>query len=355
MRLFLVAIVLQKFVLDQFGVPFWLTVVIAIMLIWVYTYRGGIKTIVWTDTLQTVCMLTAVVLTISAILKGMNLNFGDLLPTIRNSEYSQLFFFEGGWGDSNNFFKQFSSGALLAIVMTGLDQDMMQKNLTCKTLADAQKNMFTFSVVLVFANLLFLSMGALMYIFAKQKGIDIPARPDQLYPTLALEHLSPFVGIVFLLGLIAAAYSSADSALTSLTTSFCVDFLNFKKSTKTEEEKKKTRLFVHIGFSIILLLVILIVKSINRDSIINELFVAAGFTYGPLLGLFSFGLFTNRVVKDKFVLWVCLAAPLISFVLNKNSAVWFNGLEFGFTILAVNGLLTFLGLWFISTSAKSNK
>lgn len=353
MRLFLVAIVLQKFVLDQFGVPFWLTVVIAIMLIWVYTYRGGIKTIVVTDTLQTVCMLTAVVLTISAILKGMDLGFGDLIPTIRSSEYSQMFFFEGGWGDANNFFKQFLSGALIAIVMTGLDQDMMQKNLTCKTLGDAQKNMFTFSVVLIFANLLFLSMGALMYIYANQQGIDIPARADQLYPTLALEHLSPFIGIVFLLGLIAAAYSSADSALTSLTTSFCIDFLDFKKSKRTEEEKKRTRLIVHIGFSIILLLVILIVKSINRDSIINELFVAAGFTYGPLLGLFSFGLFTNRIVKDKYVIWICLATPLISFILNKNSAAWFNGLEFGFTILAVNGLLTFLGLLFISNSASS--
>ncbi len=355
MRLFLVAIVLQKFVLDQFGVPFWLTVVIAILLIWVYTYRGGIKTIVWTDTLQTVCMLTAVVLTTSAILKGMDLGFGDLITTIKKSDYSQMFFFEGGWGDANNFFKQFLSGALIAIVMTGLDQDMMQKNLTCKTLGDAQKNMFTFSVVLVFANLLFLSMGALMYIYANQKGIEIPARPDQLYPTLALEHLSPFIGIVFLLGLIAAAYSSADSALTSLTTSFCVDFLDFKKSDRTEEEKKKTRLYVHIGFSIILLMVILIVKSINRDSIINELFVAAGFTYGPLLGLFSFGLFTNRVVKDKYVIWICLAAPILSFVLNKNSATWFNGLEFGFTILAVNGLLTFLGLWSISNSTALKK
>jgi len=355
MRLFLVAIVLQKFVLDQFGVPFWLTVVIAILLIWIYTYRGGIKTIVWTDTLQTVCMLTAVVLTISAILNGMDLGFSDLIPTIKNSEYSQLFFFEGGWSDPNNFYKQFSSGALIAIVMTGLDQDMMQKNLTCKTLGDAQKNMFTFSIVLIFANLLFLSMGALMYIYANQQGIEIPIRKDQLYPTLALEHLSPFIGVVFLLGLIAAAYSSADSALTSLTTSFCVDFLDFKKTDRTEQEKKRTRLIVHICFSIILLLVILVVKFINRDSIINELFVAAGFTYGPLLGLFSFGLFTKRFVKDKYVLLVCLASPIICFVLNKYSAIWFNGFEFGFTILALNGLLTFLGLWAISNSAPNGK
>ena len=350
MRLFLVAIVLQRFVLDQFGVPFWLTVLLAIVLIWVYTYRGGIKTIVWTDTFQTVCMLTAVMFTIHAILQGMDLSFGDLIPTIQKSQYGQMFFFEGGWGDANNFFKQFLSGALITIVMTGLDQDLMQKNLTCKTLGDAQKNMFTLSVVLIFANLLFLALGALLYIYAEQLGITVPDRSDLLYPTLAFEQLSPFIGIVFVLGLIAAAYSSADSALTSLTTSFCVDFLNFKKSDQSEGEKKKTRLIVHIAFSIILLIVILVVKSLNNDAIINDLFVVAGFTYGPLLGMFSFGLFTNRTVKDKYIIWVCLVSPIICYILNANSAAWFNGFKFGFTILALNGLLTFLGLWLISSS-----
>jgi len=354
-RLFLVAIVLQKFVMDHFGIPFAVTVALAIILIWIYTYKGGIKTIVWTDTLQTVCMLTAVVLTIKAIMNGMGLGLVDISTTIKQSEYSQLFFFEGGWKDDNNFFKQFLSGALIAIVMTGLDQDMMQKNLTCKTLGDAQKNMFTFSIVLIFANLCFLSLGVLMYIYADFIQLDIPARTDQLYPILALEHLSPFIGIVFILGLIAAAYSSADSALTSLTTSFCVDFLNFKHTEKSEVEKKKVRVMVHIAFSIILLVVILIFKALNNDAIINELLTAAGYTYGPLLGLFSFGVMTKRMVRDKYVIWVCLAAPIICFILNKNSAVWFNGFKFGFTILALNGLLTFLGLLAISYKGEDGK
>lgn len=347
-RLFLVAIVLQKFVMDHFGIPFAVTVAIAIILIWIYTYKGGIKTIVWTDTLQTVCMLTAVVLTIKAIMNGMGLNFTDIPKTISDGGLSKMFFFEGGWEDDNNFFKQFLSGALLAIVMTGLDQDMMQKNLTCKTLGDAQKNMFTFSIILIFANLCFLSLGALMYIYADFIQLEIPSRTDQLYPILALEHLSPFVGIVFILGLIAAAYSSADSALTSLTTSFCVDFLNFKHSEKTEEEKKKTRVRVHVVFSIILLIVIIIFNSLNDGAIINKLFVASGYTYGPLLGLFSFGMMTKRKVHDKYVILVCLLSPIICFILNKNSEFWFNGFKFGFTILALNGLLTFLGLWAIS-------
>jgi len=349
-RLFLVAIVLQKFVMDAFGIPFFITVAIAILLIWIYTFRGGIKTIVWTDTLQTLCMLTAVILTIASILNGLNLSFGDIIPTIKASDYGQMFFFEGGWQDNNNFFKQFLSGALLAIVMTGLDQDMMQKNLTCKSLGDAQKNMFAFSIALVIAKLAFLALGALMYIYAAQKGIEMPARTDQLFPTLALEHLSPFVGIVFILGLIAAAYSSADSALTALTTSFCVDFLHFNKSDQSEEQKKKTRLWVHVGFSVVLFLVIILFKALDNEAIINQLFLAAGFTYGPILGLFSFGLFTKKKVRDQYVLWVCLAAPLISFILNSYSEIWFNGFKFGFTILALNGLLTFIGLWFISKS-----
>jgi len=352
-RLFLVSIVLQKFIMDAYGIPFWMTVAITIILIWVYTYKGGIKTIVWTDTLQTVCMLSAVLLTISAILQGMDLGLADMISTVRQSDYAQMFFFEGGWQDGNNFYKQFTSGALIAIVMTGLDQDMMQKNLTCKTLGDAQKNMFTFSFILIFANLLFLSLGALMYIYADHIGMIIPTKTDQLYPTLALEHLSPFIGIVFLLGLIAAAYSSADSALTALTTSFCIDFLNFNESTESEAVKKKKRLKVHVGFSFILFAVIIIFKALNNDAIINALFVVSGYTYGPILGLFSFGMMTKRVVMDKYVLAVCLAAPIISYVLDKNSEAFFNGFKFGFLTLALNGLLTFIGLWIISKSQQS--
>jgi SSS family transporter len=347
-RLYLVAIVLQQFVMAPFGIPFWGTVAITILLIWVYTFQGGIKTIVWTDTLQTVCMLTAVVLTIFAIGDALEQDISGLISLIQNSDYAQLFFFEGGWADPNNFFKQFVSGALITVVMTGLDQDMMQKNLSCRTLGEAQKNVYLFSVILVFANLLFLTLGALLYIYAASIGLEIPEKTDQLYPTLALLHLSPTIGIVFILGLIAAAYSSADSALTALTTSFCVDFLDFEKTDKTEEEKKKTRWAVHIGFSLILLTVILIFDALSNDAVINELFKIAGYTYGPILGLFVFGMFTNRQLRDKFVIPVCIVAPIVSYFINNNSAELFGGFQFGFLIIALNGLITFLGLWAIS-------
>ncbi len=347
-RLYLVAIVLQKFVMEPFGIPFWATVVVTIVLIWIYTFRGGIKTIVWTDTLQTVCMLTAVVLTIFAIGGALEKDLGELLTLVKQSDFSQVFFFEGGWTDPNNFFKQFFAGALITIVMTGLDQDMMQKNLSCPNIRDAQKNMFTFSIALVFANLLFLTLGALLYLYAFNFGLEIPERTDQLYPTIALEHLSPAIGIIFTLGLIAAAYSSADSALTALTTSFCVDFLNFEKSGKPEAEQKRTRLYVHIGFSVLLLIVIIAFNAINDDAVISKLFEVAGYTYGPLLGLFSFGMLTNRTVNDKLVVPVCIAAPILSIFINTYSKELLLGFQFGFLIIALNGLLTFTGLWFIS-------
>ena len=347
-RLYLVAIVLQKFVMEPFGIPFWLTVMITIILIWVYTFQGGIKTIVWTDTLQTVCMLTAVVLTIFAIGNALEEDVSGLVSLVTQSDYSQLFFFEGGWSDPNNFFKQFISGALIAIVMTGLDQDMMQKNLSCKTLKEAQKNMFTFSIILVFANILFLTLGALLYIYASNFGIEIPEKTDQLFPMIALQHLSPTIGIVFILGLIAAAYSSADSALTALTTAFCVDFLNFEKSKQSEKEKKKTRLRVHIGFSTLLFLLILLFYQISNDAVISQVFVAAGYTYGPILGLYSFGILTKLRLRDHLVIPVCIAAPILSYIINHFSAQWLGGFQFGFMIIALNGLLTFMGLLLIS-------
>ncbi|MEL6922544.1 MAG: sodium:solute symporter [Bacteroidota bacterium] len=347
-RLYLVAIVLQRFVMDEIGVPFSVTVLATIILIWVYTYRGGIKTIVITDTLQTTCMLLAVVLTIFAIGGSMNLNFSEMIGVVRNSDYAQMFYFEGGWSDPNNFFKQFISGALIAIVMTGLDQDMMQKNLTCRSLRDAQLNVATFSIVLIFANLLFLTLGALLYLYAANIGLEIPAKTDQLYPTIALQHLSPGIGIIFLLGLIAAAYSSADSALTALTTSFCIDFLDFeKKKLNTDPaELKKTRLKVHVAFSAILFVVIIVFNLINNDAVINGLFTAAGYTYGPILALFCFGMFTNRSVRDQLVLPVCLAAPVLAYILDRNDL--FIGFELGFMILLLNALLTFIGLFLIS-------
>lgn len=348
-RLYLVAIVLQRFILNAYGIPFWLTVLMTLALIWIYTYRGGIKTIVITDTFQTVAMLGSVVLTIFAIGNALDKNIFELFSTIGNTEYSRIFFFEGGWQDPNNFFKQVISGALIAIVMTGLDQDMMQKNLSCRNLREAQKNMATFSFILIFANLLFLSLGALLYIYAAETGVGIPERTDQLYPTIALQHLPVFAGIVFIIGLTAAAYSSADSALTALTTSFCVDFLDIEKKEAPEAAKTRTRLLTHVGFTIATFLVIIIFNAINNEAVINKLFTIAGYTYGPLLGLFTFGiLMKNYQVRDRWAPLVCIAAPLISWLIDANSAALLGGFTFGFLIVALNGWLTFIGLWAVS-------
>ncbi len=340
-RLFLVAGVLQIAVFNQLGMPFYFSVFITILLIWVYTFKGGIKTIVWTDALQTFFMLSAVIITIFIILDKMDISLFESIVLIKNSSYSNIFYFD--WKSSNDFFKQFFSGAFIAIVMTGLDQDMMQKNLTCKNLGDAQKNIFWFCVILVIANLLFLSLGALLYIYSESLNIPIPQRSDDLYPILALNNLGGLTSIIFLLGIIAAAYSSADSALTSLTTSFCIDFLNIDNSSN----KKKTRFFVHIGFSVILFLVILIFKEINDESVINSIFKAAGYTYGPLLGLFSFGIFTKYNVRDRFVLPICILSPAFSYIINIYSEQLLFGYKFGFEILLLNGLITFLGLFLI--------
>ncbi|NNE25952.1 MAG: sodium:solute symporter [Saprospiraceae bacterium] len=352
LRLYLVAIVLHPFVLKPLGVSFELTVIITLLLIWVYTFRGGIKTIVVTDTIQTAAMLLAVGLTIYAIAQSLDLSLGDIGNAISDNNLGQWFFFENGWSDPNNFYKQFLSGALIAIVMTGLDQDMMQKNLTCRTLKDAQKNIFLFSIVLVFANILFLSLGAILYIYAWQNGIEIPTKTDQLYPLIALNHLSPFIGIVFVIGLIAAAYSSADSALTSLTTSFCIDFLDFGKKDRNESEKKALKLKVHIAFTVLLFAVIIFVNSLNNDAVINGLFTAAGYTYGPILGLYSFGIFSKRPIKDKWVWIVVLIAPLLTYIIDSNSVEWFNGLKLGYFILAVNGLITTIGLFLLSMNTN---
>ena len=340
-RLFLVAGVLQIAVFNQLGMPFYFSVLITILLIWVYTFKGGIKTIVWTDALQTFFMLSAVIITIFIILYKMDISLLESVVLIKNSSYSNIFYFD--WKSSNDFFKQFFSGAFIAIVMTGLDQDMMQKNLTCKNLGDAQKNIFWFCVILVIANLLFLSLGALLYIYSESLNIPIPQRSDDLYPILALNNLGGLTSIIFLLGIIAAAYSSADSALTSLTTSFCIDFLNIDNSLN----KKKIRFFVHIGFSVILFLVILIFKEINDESVINSIFKAAGYTYGPLLGLFSFGIFTKYNVRDRFVLPICILSPAFSYIINMYSEQLLFGYKFGFEILLLNGLITFLGLFLI--------
>ncbi len=343
-RLFLVASVLQIIVFDSLNIPFFISVLITISLIWIYTYKGGIKTIVWTDTLQTLFMLSAVIITIYLIIDEMNFTFLEASNQVYLSKFSEVFTFD--WKDEKFFVKQFLSGAFIAIVMTGLDQDMMQKNLTCKNLKDAQKNMFWFCVVLVFANILFLFLGALLFLYADYVGMKIPIRSDNLYPLIAMDHLSIFGGIVFLLGIIAAAYSSADSALTSLTTAFCVDFLNFDK--RSEKEKISIRLKVHFLFSVIIFIVIQIFNLINDESVINAIFKAAGYTYGPLLGLFAFGIFTKYKIRDKYSLVVCFISPLLCYFINMYSETLLFGYRFGFEILLLNGALTFIGLFLIS-------
>ncbi|MFT2009070.1 sodium:solute symporter [Pontibacter sp. 13R65] len=344
-RLFLVAGVLQLAVFDDLGIPFSVSVIITILLIWVYTFRGGMKTIIWTDTFQTTAMLVAVVTSIIMISNDLNLSFQGLVTTVTESEYSQVFFWD--FKDSKYFLKQFFSGAFIAIVMTGLDQDMMQKNLSCKNIGEAQKNMFWFSIILVFVNMLFLSLGALLYIYAEQMGISLPTKGDDVFPFLALNHFSYFLGVVFILGIIAITYASADSALTALTTSFCVDFLDFKN--KEEKEKVRTRYIVHFGVSIVMVLVIIVFQILNDQSVINAVFKVAGYTYGPLLGLYTFGLYTKRVVRDKFVPAICIMAPLLTYIISDNSVEWFNGYVFGFEVLILNGFLTFIGLLAIST------
>jgi len=351
-RLYLVAGVLQYFVFDAYGIPFIVTVVLTILLIWLYTFKGGIRTIVWTDSLQTFFMLLSVILSIFFIAKGMNLSIGEVVATVQNSDYSQIFFFEDFMGNKNHFVKQFLSGAMIAVVMTGLDQDMMQKNLSCRNIGDAQKNMFTMSLSLIFVNLLFLGLGALLYIYAAHLGVE-PSKADHLFPLIALEHLPIYAGIIFLLGLIAAAYSSADSALTSLTTSFCVDFLDFEKH--PEKASQSTRFGVHIGFSVILAIVIWLFSQIGDDSVIVNIFKAAGYTYGPLLGLYAFGLFTNLKIKDNLAPLICIISPIICFYLNKYSATLLGGYQFGFELLILNGLLTFAGLLLISNGTQTTK
>jgi len=340
LRLMLVADVLQTLVFDKLNVPYWITVTVTILLIWLYTKKSGIKTIIWTDTLQTLFMLISVVVCIVIVSEDLGLNISNISGFIAESDFSKTFFFDDASLPSY-FWKQFLSGAFIAIVMTGLDQDMMQKNLTCRNLKDAQKNMFWFTIVLTFVNFLFLLLGLLFTEYALKYNID--AHKDQLFPILANEYLGLGVAFFFVLGLIAAAYSSADSALTSLTTSFSIDILEIEK--KYDAAKQiAIRKRIHLQFVFISIFVILGFKYFVADvSIIDKVLKFAGFTYGPLLGLYSFGLFTKWQVRDKLVPFVAITAVLSSVVLNLYSETWF-GFAFGFEILIVNGMLAFLGL-----------
>ncbi len=346
-RLFLVAIVLQQFVFDAYGVPFEITVVISILLIWIYTKRGGIKTIVWTDTLQTLFMLVAVCLSIYFITDELNWSFSEFLNSEELKSYNKIFITEDFFAKSH-FLKSFFGGMFITICMTGLDQDMMQKNLTCRNLKDAQKNMVSFSIVLVGVTFLFLLLGALLFIYAEKFNIAIPMldgtpKTDLLFPEIALKSgLSITLGVTFLLGLIAAAYSSADSALTSLTTSFCVDFLNIEK--QPEAKQKRIRKMTHIGMSFLLVIVIIAFKYILTSNVIDSLLVVAGYTYGPLLGLFAFGIFTKFKVKDNYVWIVTLASVVIISVIGNIPAESLGGYQVGYELLPINGLITFLGL-----------
>jgi solute:Na+ symporter, SSS family len=345
-RLYLAANVFQVFVFDQWRVPFWLTVSVTIGLILAYTYRGGIKTLVWTDTFQSTFLLLGVVLSIAAIASELNLGLGGLISSVKNSEMAQTFFWD--WRATNYFWKQFLSGVFIAIVMTGLDQNMMQKNLSCRSLPEAQKNIYAFTGVMVLVNLFFVSLGVLLFHYARVKGIEVPAITDQLFPTLALHHLGTFAAVVFVVGLTAATFSSADSVLTTLTTSYCIDWLDMEeRPDMTEAQRTMLRHKVHVGFAIVLWLVILGFKALNSKAIIDAIFTLASYTYGPLLGLFAFGLFARWPVRDRWVPLVCCIAPAVCYVLQQNSAAWFHGYRIGFELLMLNGLLTFAGLWII--------
>ena len=373
-RLYIVAMVIDTFILSHFGVPFWLTVIITISLIYVYSFKGGIRTIVYTDTFQTTFLLLGVILSIILISKELGFSASDLIKNINESRYSEMFVWD--WKPGNNFFKHFLSGVFICITMTGLDQDMMQKNLSCRNIKEAQKNMYWMSSMLIVVNILFLSLGALLYIYSNTKGIIIEnfadpdlvkscpiklldlsngeyscAKTDELFPFLVFNYLPPFVSIVFFIGLIAAAYASADSALTALTTSFCVDFLGFKE----DNQRMGTRNLVHVGFSVLLIVFILFYAVVNNQSVINSLFIIAGYTYGPLLGLFSFGILTRHKTNERWVPVITVASIGLSYLTSLYSEELFNGYRVGFEIVVLNGLLVFLGLYLSRKRSGSRK
>jgi Na+/proline symporter len=333
-------------------------VVISILLIWIYTFRAGIKTIVWTDTLQTLFMIAASFAAIYYINEHIGWSFSEFMASEELKSYSKVFFFDN-FLDSNHFVKSFIGGMFITICMTGLDQDMMQKNLTCKNLKEAQKNMISFSFVLLIVTFVFILLGALLFIYAGKFGIATPVvdgqiKTDLLFPEVALNtDLGIGIGVIFILGLIAAAYSSADSALTSLTTSFCIDFLNIEKKEKILQ--KGIRKKVHIGMSILLIIVIIIFKYVLEDNVISSLLQVASYTYGPLLGLFAFGIFTKFQIKDHYVWLIAIISVALTFLINKNSVDWLGGYIFGFELLALNGLITFIGLFLVRRSSNNKQ
>jgi len=358
LRMYLVVFVLYEFVFKSWGIPFWVPAVIFIALILVYTFKGGIKTVVWTDTLQTTFLILAAVITVVCILKELDLTVPELLKASSERGYTKLF--ETDPNHSRFWLKQILSGAFITIVMTGLDQDMMQKNMTCKNLRDAQKNVMTSSILFVFVNIVFLSLGASLIYYAQQTGFQLPVNAegvvvnDKIFPSIAFS-FSRFTSIVFVIGLVAAGYSSADGTLTALTTTFCYNFLDYgNKTNMSEEQKLKMRKLIHVAIAIVYLLVIIAFRPFHNQSLIDKVFEIAGYTYGPLLGLYSFGLFVkNRKPVDKFVPFIAIASPILSYILNVYSKQLFNGYQFGFEILIINGLITFFALLIFSRKAPS--
>lgn len=357
-RLYVVAIVLQKALFDAWNIPFAATVGVTILLIFLYTRKGGIKTVIWTDTAQTLVLVGTVILCIYQIAGTMNLSFSGMIKSISESDLSRIWFFDN-WQDGRFFFKQFIAGVFTTIAMTGLDQDMMQKNLSCRSLKDAKKNMYSYSIAFLPINLIFLSLGVLLVMFAQQNGILIPEHTDDLFPTIATGinpatgelYLGTTIGVLFILGIISAAYSSADSALTALTTSFSVDILGFNNDDKNLARK---RMLVHIGIAIVLGLVIILFRVINNESVIKSIYTVAGYTYGPLLGMFAFGMLTKYMVYDKFVPLVAVLSPVWCYFISANSEKWLGGYKFSFEILILNGLITFIGLLVISKKPAIN-
>ena len=348
-RLYLVCLILQHYVFDDLHIPFSISVIGIVLLIWLYTRKSGIKTIVWTDSLQTFCLLAALGLILYNVGRQMNLGLGGMVQTVAESDYSRIFVFDD-WASKQNFFKQFLSGIFITIVMTGLDQDMMQKNLSCRNLREAQKNMYAYGISFVPVNLLFLSLGTLLLIFASQSGLALPEKSDDILPFFAAEGRLGFVTMIFFtIGIVAAAFSSADSALTALTTSFCIDILGVERT--DEKDAEKTRKWVHFFISTVFIGFIILFKVANNDSIIDAIYTIASYTYGPLLGLFVFGLFTKMRPRDKYVPWVAIASPIICFAIDR-SVHQATGYQFGYEMLMFNGLLTYVGLSLLSIKRK---
>ena len=348
-KLYLMASVLQLVLFDALGFPFGLTVLITLLLIWLYTYRGGIQTIIITDTLQTTFLLLAVVLSIAAICTQLDLSPAGLYDALEEKGYSHIF--EWSWSSPRNFFKLMLTGFLLTVMTNGLDQSVMQKHLTCKTLWDSQKNLISLAFILIFVNFLFLYLGGALQLFAEARQLPIPAMTDNLYPELAFHHLGPLAATLFLIGIAAAAYSSADSSLTGLTTSFCVDILRFDLN---KDDRPRLRQGIHLGFTLLLFVLIMAFQRINESSVLHAFIRTSGFVYGPLAGLFAFGLMSEKRVSDTWAPVVCVLCPLLAFLLDRNGEAWL-GYTFGYDILVFNSLLTLLGIYLLTFIPQKNE